>query len=266
MGEYYGEVDASTGWSGILEYQSKNYEGKYDNDPSVYSSYRTMSARGFTNSYWTHWRWAKKFKNVTNMTLIIKSVTFHACTGHSGDNKSPETIQEFKTTNGRSHWVDGAGCTFYCDVFREGEGVSPLTSTEHILPKITHSNCSSKNGKYTTLSTEAGTSFGSLSYFNGVKDSAGNPIYIHPCKFTFSEDIVLKPGEAVYFVINTKNWNYHSGGRQEGFITIDNASASWEYEMEVEESSYIWVFNGTSWVKERSAYQFNSSSNWVKLE
>lgn len=258
---YQGQVDAN-GWSPTLEYQSNNYNSQYDNNPGASSSYELMGgATWFTTSYWTYWRWAKSYKNITSKKQKMTKCSFQACTAHSNG-------QSFKSSNGKWHTVYGAGCQFYCDIFRAGSSTIAYQSARATLGAI--NSCNASSGGVANKVTEWGTKFGSVAVFGaGATASNGVCKVAHTIEFTFSEEIIIEPGEQIFIVVNvpTDSWNYAYGG-SEGIIVIENVNAdptNWEADVEPVAKDMIWVMTSEGWKQERSPFQFDGTK-WVKME
>ena len=269
MGTIYDGTVDGTGWSPTPLEFDKNKQTDYSKN----SSYEIMHARWFTSTYWNRWLWARKFTNNTPMKLKISQMTFKACTGHSGG-------KDFKSSNGVTQNVAGRGCTFYVTIYREGVNVPIAISEGHVLSPITSFNCdTSSGGAGATYADKTGTNFGQDIYYGEGKplhlDTKNRPRNAVPCVFkNFKDldtseavDLIIEPGQSIFVVLNTRNWKYDEGvvdDGKKGLIVIESSSSNWNAVVEPEESDYIWIFNGTKWVKERSAYAL-TSAGWTKL-
>lgn len=266
---YDGTVDGN-GWSPTPLEFDKYAQTDYSKD----SSYTVLTARWFTSTYWNRWLWAKKFTNKTPMKLKISQMTFKTCTGHSGG-------LNFKSSNGKTQNVAGKGCTFYVTIYREGVNTPIAVSEGYALSPITSYNCATASGGAgTTYTDKTGTRFGQDAYYGEGKalhlDTKGRPRNAVPCilqnfkSLDTNEaiDLLVEPGQSIFVVLNTRDWKYDDGvadDGKKGLIVIESSSSNWSAVTEPEESDYIWVFDGTKWVKNRSAYSL-TSSGWTKLE
>lgn len=244
-------VDPNTGWSVALACGSKADMGQD-------SSYRLVNATWFYNTWFENNRWARKFTNLTKMRLQMKSGSFTVVSGHSNN-------KQFMATGGLVGPVTGAGCEFQADIFVQGNSKSVATSGRIKLPTLVDFNCSSSGGvgKVSTSSPN-GTGFGKLKYFGpGTPyelDRNKNKRYSHLETVTFYDGPIIEPGQSIYVVINSTNFDSKTA-----LLVIEQSVTSWEAVMEPEPSDYIWVYTKDGWVKKKTAMRYDGSK-WNKLE
>lgn len=248
-------VDPNTGWSEALQVKATANKGSD-------SSYGLVNATWFYESWFNSNRWARKFTNLTNMRLQMKSGSFTVCSGHSNG-------KQFMSTGGLLT-VNGGGCQFHADIYIEGSSEAVTTSDTITLQDLaqdgTGYNCSASGGPGTTSTTSAyGTGFGKVKYFGPGTgrdlDSNGHKRYSHLETVTFAEGPIIEPGQSVYVVITPTNFD---SGRT-CLLVIEKSVTSWEAVMEPAPSDYIWVYTSTGWVKKKTAMGYDGST-WSKLE
>lgn len=244
-------VDPNTGWSVALDC-------KADANMGEDSSYTHVNATWFYNSWFDNNRWARKFTNLTNMKLQMKSGSFTVVSGHSNG-------KSFMATGGLVPAVGGAGCKFQAKIFVQGNNKAIATSDTITLPTIVDYNCVSSGGVGTVSTTSAqGTGFGKLKYFGPGTgrdlDRNGNKRYSHLETVTFSEGPIIEPGQSIYVVISPTNFD-----SSRALLVIEQSVTSWEAVLEPTPSEYIWVYTKNGWVKKKTAMVYDGST-WNKLE
>lgn len=273
------------GWSKkLLRYTRSSNNYKYEVNPCVESSYSEQPYKSttyynwYTKSYWSQWTLARKFKNNTTSSLILRNMTFNAAPAHSNGKKA-------EVDNGNQYTFDGEGCKFYCDVFYENAPnydatnkvyVPNYSSKSSTLAKIYSTNCHVvvKGVPYlgeTDVSMRSqgaapkSTKFGQHSDYQNATDSYGNKLGMQKMVLEFEDDVVVEPGQAVFLVIRCPAEDWTSTGSNDGGVAVEATAGSWEAVVEPSQSDYIWVMTNSGWQKARMAYKM-TNNGWEVME
>lgn len=252
------EYDASTGWSNLISYDISS------NDPYNDNSYRSLNATWFQRSWWENRRWARKFVNINQVAVKLTAMDFLACPGHSNGQTyggSP--------SGGLVGPAYGYGCTFTVDLYIDsyGEHNSVTAATTHTLDPINEYNC--YYGGYGNVSkTDNQTSFGSVTFYGPRTgrdlDSNGHKKYRHTQEFTFDNAPSIEPGGSMFVHVRPTSWGQGST-LYNSLLVIQSADPFFHGELEPVDQPYIWRFDGTQWVKDRTAFKFDGTS-WIELK
>lgn len=249
-------IDPNTGWSELLYYTNGSAisDSSYEDTHTSAATYATW----FQRSWWTSNKWARKFVNLSNTPKRLVRMRFLACPGHSNG-------KTYSGTAGPGNLGPsiGCGCTFIVNLY-SSSGASTSSASSCTLQPIDKFNCY-YNGYGNTSTQNWDTSFGRLNWFGpgtGYEyDSHGHKRYIHNQTFTFTETSpVIYPGEALYIHVNPIEWS--SGSTANNSLLVIESKDS-DFEAVVEDTDFIWRFNGTIWEQVLSPYKFNGTE-WKK--
>jgi len=281
------------GWSTqLLRYTRNGWDRKYDKNPCIDDSYSTFGYTSktqynwYTKSYWNRWTMARKFKNMTDSTIILKNMSFNAAPAHS-DGKYATVTTKDEDGNNLKYTFDGEGCNFYFDVFYEGKPNYDATNKVYIpdysssagtMKKIYKANCHVVAGGVTYLgetdvslrdkgisASVCSTKFGQHSTYQTAVDSKGTTLGMQKIVMNFTEGVPVKPGESVFLVVRNPVSEWTSSGSNDGGSAIECTGGSWEAIVEPTQSDYIWVMTNEGWKKARMAYKM-TSSGWEVME
>lgn len=257
-------IDENTGWSALLYYDPADGE-IYEDDAYSDTGNGAQYASWFMRSWWEQdYKWARKYKNLTEMKQRITDMSFLACSGHSNGLTFSGT-----PSPGELGPVYGYGCTFTVDLCVVNPGTDPVTktaATSHTLPSIDKYNCYySGYGKTNTQYNNTG--FGDVKRFGpgtGYEyDSKGNKRYRHTQEFKFEDAPIIEPGGEMYVTVRVTNWA--SGSTTSNtLLVIQSKAADFTAVMEEEPSNYIWKFNGTEWEKVAIAH-ICTDEGWTEV-
>ena len=276
------------GWSKkLLRYTRSSNNYKYEVNPCIDSSYSEQKYRSstyynwYTKSYWSKWTLARKFKNNTTSSLILRNMTFNAAPAHSNGKKA-------QVDNGQQYYFVGHGCKFYCDVFYEnkpnydstnGVYVPNYTSKAGTLARIYSTNCHTVVKGVTYLGetdvslvdagvegvTMASTKFGQHSSYQNSTDSNGTKLGMQKIVLEFDDDIIVEPGQAVFLVISCPQAGWTSTDWNDGGVAVEATAGSWDAVVEPSQADYIWVMTDSGWQKARMAYKM-TNNGWEVME
>lgn len=247
----------TTGWSGTIRYNIS------DGDPYSDNSYNDpLNATWFQRSWWTTYRWARKYVNLFEVPVRMTKMSFLACPGHSNG-------RQYNGGGGLVGPSSGYGCTFTVDLYVNGEGGvknSVTAAATHTLNSINQYNCY-YGGYGLTSTSDQNTSFGSVAFYGPGTgrdvDSNGHKKYRYANEFVFDDAPAIPPGHAMYVHVRPTGWASGSN-TSNSLLVVQSQDPFFEAELEPAEQPYIWRFDGTKWVKDRYAFQF-SNGKWNKL-
>lgn len=224
------------------------------------SNYREMTNTSwFQRSWWSFYEAGWKYYNDTGMSVKVTEITFLACAGHSNGK------YYCGETHGQPTLITwGHGCEFTSDIYvvdSQGNHVGEKKNVGRgLVESISEFNCY-YNGYGNVAQYENKTSFGSRSYFTGLKAR-------HPIPMTYVDAPVIPPGGMMFVTVHPDVWYTNSS---DALLVMEGSGASFTSEIEPVDNDYIYVFykkEGDAqpkWHKERKAYM-KTNSGWEEME
>lgn len=222
----------------------------------------------YFHSWWQSNEWAWIYTNDTDLPVVVKSITFLACAGHSNGKYFSGSRNGSPTL-----YADGSGCTFTSDMYvlgSDGKSIGDKKGVGNVVvPSIKDFNCW-YNGQYGAVDTvNQSTSFGNVRLFGPntsyYKDRNG----VSRCRelrtITYTDAPVVPVGGKMFVIIRPTSWE-----SSQALLVMQGSGDNFDSVIEPVDESYIWVClkkpgdASPKWYKEKKAF-LKTNTNWIEM-